>query len=646
MKLFQIIALFALPLFCVAQAPPFDFFEWDKPERVELDSATELLYISADIHVDQRFEDDGFFERRLIREVYIVNSSDEIENNNRVYIPTSPTMELTTAEVRTISPSGEEQFLTDDKILTGMDDDSGQEYSYFALEGLELGSIIDYYYIIRTVPSYQGVRFYTQRFDPISTFRFSLQTPPALIYDIEVYNTSDTLIEIIEEDEYRKYSYTTQDVPGMVQESESPSNILRSQLVYAMDRNLANGKSGISSFAELSQNYGAAILKDWEPSEQKVLAKIKKEFKIDQSLSPGEKLASIESYVKDNYNIVQSFSGSWQEAYKQKVLTAFKSTRLMARLALDSGVEVQLVFPVDRTSYVWDPGFNSYHYFSQFLLYEPESEMYIDPSSYTSRRGGIDYELTDAHALFISLKTVGGYDVIKHDFGKVPAPSYTYTQQNINSHTVLDLDAETAEIEMEVASSGYYASFFQPYADRMDKDDEKNIATMLYQNYFAESDPLTYEFLNSGVSHVGVDPWLQKFTGDVAELLTSAGPNYLFKAGQLIGPQSELYSEKDRTQPLQIDYKRTFNRDLYITLPPDYKVENLEDLIIDEQMIVDGDVEAKFVSSYKVEGDQIHIRIDEYYDRVWYDVHEYEDYRRVINAAADFQKVVLVLAPY
>ena len=50
-----------------------------------------------------------------------------------------------------------------------------------------------------------------------------------------------------------------------------------------------------------------------------------------------------------------------------------------------------------------------------------------------------------------------------------------------------------------------------------------------------------------------------------------------------------------------------------------------------------------FESSYEKEGQVIKIKVDEYYDMLHVPLDMYEDYRAVINSAADFNKVVLVL---
>jgi hypothetical protein len=56
-----------------------------------------------------------------------------------------------------------------------------------------------------------------------------------------------------------------------------------------------------------------------------------------------------------------------------------------------------------------------------------------------------------------------------------------------------------------------------------------------------------------------------------------------------------------------------------------------------------GQVTMGFSSEYKLEGNRLKVHVMEQYRRVTYPLSEYEDFKKVINASADFNKIVLVL---
>ena len=110
--------------------------------------------------------------------------------------------------------------------------------------------------------------------------------------------------------------------------------------------------------------------------------------------------------------------------------------------------------------------------------------------------------------------------------------------------------------------------------------------------------------------------------------------------GELIGEQTELYNEDPRKSRIENDYNRTFEREIKVLIPDNYEISNLDKLNFDNS-VTDGT--AVFKSSYTLDGNELNIKIDEYYSRIFFEIDEFEAYKKVINAAADFNKVVLYL---
>ena len=124
-----------------------------------------------------------------------------------------------------------------------------------------------------------------------------------------------------------------------------------------------------------------------------------------------------------------------------------------------------------------------------------------------------------------------------------------------------------------------------------------------------------------------------------------AGDAILFKAGELIGPQSELYQERERKLPVANSYNRGYARKIKVQIPKGFNIQNPDDLIMKEQVFDDNEkLIYNFVSNYVLNGQVLEITIEEYYDELNYPVEKFEAFRKVINSAADFNKIVLVLA--
>ena len=139
-------------------------------------------------------------------------------------------------------------------------------------------------------------------------------------------------------------------------------------------------------------------------------------------------------------------------------------------------------------------------------------------------------------------------------------------------------------------------------------------------------------------------PFISKSVITSESLLEEAGDSYLFQIGKVIGTQSELYQETERVNPIEMTYPNQYDYTITVTIPEGYKVEGLESLQINEAYFdVNENKTAKFESDYILEDNKLIITIQEFYKTHEYDLHKYEEFRKVINAASDFNKAVILL---
>ena len=138
-------------------------------------------------------------------------------------------------------------------------------------------------------------------------------------------------------------------------------------------------------------------------------------------------------------------------------------------------------------------------------------------------------------------------------------------------------------------------------------------------------------------------PFILSATVKASELVEKAGNKTIIKIGDIIGPQVEMYQEKPRQFPMHIDFPHILERKINFTIPDGYTVKNLDDLKISHTYQENGQTTMGFSSSYQVAGNVVKITILEEYRRTYYPLSQFEDFKTVINAAADFNKVALVL---
>ncbi|MGZ3885731.1 MAG: hypothetical protein ACXVDL_15910, partial [Bacteroidia bacterium] len=130
---------------------------------------------------------------------------------------------------------------------------------------------------------------------------------------------------------------------------------------------------------------------------------------------------------------------------------------------------------------------------------------------------------------------------------------------------------------------------------------------------------------------------------ETTELTEVAGQNFIVKIGNCIGPQGELYQEQKRQFRIYTGNPHAYKRTIVFNVPQGYKAQGFEKLNMNVEMKKDNNVVAFFRSDCAVEGDKLTVTVEESYKKTFYDVEDFEGFRKVVNAAADFNKVTLLL---
>jgi hypothetical protein len=85
------------------------------------------------------------------------------------------------------------------------------------------------------------------------------------------------------------------------------------------------------------------------------------------------------------------------------------------------------------------------------------------------------------------------------------------------------------------------------------------------------------------------------------------------------------------------------DRKITFEIPAGYKIRNAKDLVFDTEYKDNGQATMGFVSNMKMNGNVLEVNIHEQYRNTFYPVEQYDPFVKIINTAADFNKVVLVL---
>jgi len=92
------------------------------------------------------------------------------------------------------------------------------------------------------------------------------------------------------------------------------------------------------------------------------------------------------------------------------------------------------------------------------------------------------------------------------------------------------------------------------------------------------------------------------------------------------------------------DFNREYSRQLVVELPAGYSVRNLQELNMDVKAGSNPAAPVYFFrSAYTQQGQKLTVTSTEAYHQIYWPKKDFEAYRSVINASANFNKIVLVL---
>jgi hypothetical protein len=604
------------------------------------DSISEYI-LRHHIQYDYAVENDRLVLLHTVHRIVRVNSDEAIQRNNRIYISMNRSSTLIALRARTITKSGKVVFFDQKDLKEIAEEEKGTPYKIFAMEGVEQGSEVEYFYT-RKMNASMFDRVYLQFEVPVKASSFQLSCPEHLEFDFRTYNG---LPEISKRSEDKKniYAVYQEKIERRKKEEFSNYEASRKRVEFKWAYNNARSRARQYTWDEAAKTFFRIThtrSKDDEKALQKFAAAIPDNPKNDLST----RIAAIEKYIKSNIQIAEKGDSENMEEIagitKYKNASELGITKLFLGVMEQKAIECQVAITCSREVVVFDPKFDSWAFLDQYLLYFPATKAFMAPGSFQFRYPFVPAELTAQSALFIEPVEVGDVKSALPELRMVPAIDYTLNVDNLSIEVDFSTDLSANNIKLEREFGGYNASFIAPYFEMTTEEQRSNMVKEITKQTAPDADIAKWDLAVSKKSSNNV---LMKTEFKSSHFIENAGKRILFKVGELIGHQTELYQDDKRTTPVENDFNRGYDRVIKVKLPEGYRVKNPDDCKIDIQYKEGDQAPFLFVSSYKQSGQELEIAIQEYYKTIHAPLARYEDFRKVINAAADFNKVVLVL---
>lgn len=632
-----------------AQDYSFKNYDWDEKEtKVEIPEQyknEKEVILQRTTKIEIVVVGNNAKQYHLLHEKIYINSDDAIERNNKIYIPFSLDESVLLNKARVILKNGTVIHLDKKDIKEDVDQEKGMKYNYFAVNGLEKGAVIEKLYVLQESPEFTGSTIKMQDDYPIADLRFELITPNYLIFKTKSYNgLSEAVIDDKSIPNTIVLSVSEKNIPALDNnENYSNWNLQLKLFRYKLDENLMNGGRNLNNFKGFSTSVFDRLNPELDKKDQKALEDFCKTITKSNDLQ--EQIWNIENKIKKTitYDKYIDNKETLSEIIHSKQANQTDILKIYLAVFKKYKIENNVVFTSNRYKIPFDKEFESFENLSELLFYFPSIKKYLTPTEIEYRIPLFPATLANNNGLFIKEKTFAGVKmgIGEINFIEIPGSDVTHDIMDITVDFTKDL--ENPLITSKISFGGYSALNFQAIKDFASAEQYKTVLKSIAENYTVETEYKTLNTENDGTEFIGKKPFVLNVAFDGKDLTKKAGENYLFSVGETIGKQMEFYQENKRTLPVEIDYPHYYTRKIKILLPKGAAVKNLDKFTMDFKNDVNGKTEAAFISKYTQKEDEIIVDNVEYYNIVNYPLAKFDEYKAVINAAADFNKIVIIV---
>lgn len=641
--LFSLLLLSAV-IFLHAQTS-YNKFQWkDKPALHTIDTGyadESAVYVTDDRINEYVIEKDGFFLYRTIHRIVHINNDKGIESFNKIYLPFDEGIEMMDVKARTILPNGKIVELDKDNVKDWKDDDG--QYKIFALDGLTKGCEVEYYFTLKKYASLFGREILSSGI-PAMNGHFELIAPKHLAFETKSFNdlpdSKDTTISD------KKYVVINDSkIDGAEDEKYSMYQANLKRVEYKLSYNLdKNANERMYTWNELAKK-AYEIYTDIGDKDYKKIKELADVIGIKGSEI--SKAIAIENYLKKNFitrkDIDDGDADDLGKVIKNKVASHKAIVKLYIGLLTIANVNFQLVLTGDRENYIIDQKFENWNNAANFLLYFPSTKKFIAPTEVEYRYPWIPPSWGATNGIFCVATTIGSFTTAIGEIKRIPMEDAEHNFVNMDVNLSLDKN-DTVTLDVKQMYGGYAAANYKLPFVFLPEDQQKNVLKEMVKFGTNSENILSHSFENKEMEQDDpYKPFVINASVKSTNLTERAGEKIILKIGEVIGEQAEMYDTKSRTSPIDLEFAHSLIRNIVFTIPDGYKIKNLQDLNINN-VYKENDKELMgFVSSYTVEGNKLKIHIREFYNQVTYPKTLYEPFKKVINASADFNKVVLIL---
>lgn len=563
-----------------------------------------------------------------------INKSEAINDYNKIKAEDVGTIrDLRDFHARIIKPNGEIKVLPQDKIVERDVD----KVKSIVFEGVEEGDILEYYFILKEYPTTYAVEVF-QKEIPVLYASFTCDGSGV---KFDIFDSNDFQLK---KESSSKSTYSIENIEPYKKEYRATNVKYLKKIIYSL-----------SQFGFPNNRLWVNYMPDFRYPLLDFIKKKGIENFIDfldlknPTFSTDDKIIKLDNYFKENFEVVQRGENPAKIKIlfpdKQK-LTGNDLFNLYGFILKELEIAYEIRVGTNRFDSDIDPQSIIPVFGYEFMYYIPETSKYISPYERYLPYGYPLYEV-------LGSKGIGYTPSSKRVVENITFPTApsNYTQTTTVSNIALNQDFTKLEFSKKANYTGFLGQMLRNSIKYYkEKKEDKEVLKMVEDQLFSELGmkvkDYTFDNLDFKSNYSNTPIVFNANIEPTESFIETAGNLLIINIGKTIGNQTDLYQEKTRKYDIDLNYAQQYQHTINFTIPDGYAIQNLKDFVKSVKM-TGGEFENKcfFNSSAKVEGKTLIIETNETYDLIHYPVAKYDEYRNVMNAAADFFKATLVLKP-
>ena len=613
--------------------------DWDSDKTILFPSDNDLYGIFNNHYVE-------YFKSKFTEEVYVYETRHTKTKINRINNPLDNEIIISKINVSEIVDVRAKIINQDTIISYGFDemkkminsDDSDENYNNYKLPNLDEGDIVEIMYTVKKDFNFNGNKIIEESY-PILLSKFIL-IENNFKSNIKIYNSNNSFVSDIIFDGKKSKQIIFNNLNATANEQYSTPIANKIKISYQCYEN-RDDVSQIEYWGNLVQNVSELFFpKTVNEKAEEILREIKNGYvKI-----PWNELKianAIDEYIKNNFVISDEDDPKLNDIeyiLNNKISNDFSIIQVYSSLFKEADIEYEVAISCNRYFLKFDPELFDPNQLREFLIFLPNQEKYISPNRVEYRVSEAPEDLLGNYGIFID-KDLDYY------FSEITLFDQDFSQIKKNIEVNISRNLNKIKINESRLFSGYWAITNRNYIYLSENEKTDFLVDFFTINGLDNKKVNKYNIKNFDISHNSYNTPLEiTSTISTSDLIEEKeGLTYL-KIGKVIGLQSNLFEEKERINPIEINFPNSYDYNIKVNIPRGYKIVDFSELNKSKEYIsVDGNSTAKFLSKVTVNGNILNINIKEYYKELRYSKKRYQEFKAVINAAAKFYESSLLL---